>query len=256
MILGAQVYSVRTDIQTPESYLQTMQKLKAMGYETVQHAGAALEDAYLLRDLTQQAGLRQICPNIDAQPLLENVDKVIADMKVLGCDSVMLPYITPDAFATLESFRQAWAPLEASIRKLQEAGITPVYHNHDFDAAPMFDWDGSFVQWLKENRPGWKFIVDVCWAEFAGADVCALLESFGDRVDCVHFKDYTGGVNSRHVPVFCACGKGRVALPTYAQTVKQLGIADVIVEQDNAIAYPDPFGEMEQSAAYLKRLFA
>lgn len=255
MILGAQVYSVRTAIKSPEGYLETMRKLKAMGYETVQHAGAALDDAYLLRDLTQQAGLRQVCPNIDAKPLIENVDQVIADVKVLGCDSIMLPYITPDDFVTLESFQQAWAPLEKPILKLQEAGIAPAYHNHDFDVAPMFDWDGSFVQWLMENRPGWKFILDVCWVEFARADVRALLDDMGSRLDCVHFKDYTGGMSCRHIPVFCACGKGRVDLPAYAQKVKAMGIADVIVEQDNAIAYPDPFDQMAQSAAHLKKLF-
>ena len=255
MILGAQVYSVRTSIQTPEGYLQTMQKLKAMGYETVQHAGAALEDAYLLRDLTQQAGLRQVCPNIDARPLIEDPDKVIRDVKVLGCDSVMLPYITPDDFVTLDSFLQAWKPLEAAIVKLQEAGITPAYHNHDFDVAPIFDWDGSFVEWLLENRPGWKFIVDVCWAEFARRDVCALLDKLGSRVECVHFKDYTGGMSCRHIPVFCACGKGRVDLPRYAQKVQAMGIQDVIVEQDNALRYPDPMEQMAQSAVCLQALF-
>ena len=52
MYLGAQVYSVRDRIQTPEGYFAVMAQLKGMGYETVQHAGAAIGDAYLLRDLT------------------------------------------------------------------------------------------------------------------------------------------------------------------------------------------------------------
>ena len=254
MVLGAQVYSVRTHIKTPEGYLDAMCRLKAMGYETVQHAGTALEDAYRLRDMTQQAGLKQICPNVDAAPLLEDADKVIRDMRILGCDSVMLPYITPDDFATLESFRQAWADLETPILKLQEAGITPVYHNHDFDIAPMFDWDGSFVDWLLENRPGWKFILDVCWTQYAQSDVESYLRKIGSRMEMVHFKDYIG-VNSRHMPVFCACGKGRVALKDYAKTVKDMGIAHVVVEQDNAINYPDPFGQMAASADYLKTIF-
>ena len=122
MNLGAQVYSVRNQIQTPEGYLATMWELKTQGYDTVQHAGAALTDAYLLRDLTQQAGLRQTCPNIDAAPLLEDPDKVIETVRILGCDSIMLPYITPDDFVTKDSFLAAWAPLEAPIQKLMDAG--------------------------------------------------------------------------------------------------------------------------------------
>ena len=254
MKLGAQVYSVRNQIQTPEGYLKTMQGLKAVGYDTVQHAGAALTDPYLLRDLTQQAGLQQICPNIDAAPLMEDPDKVIEAVRILGCDSIMLPYITPDDFVTLESFLVAWAPLEAPVQKLLDAGITPAYHNHDFDVAPMTGWDGSFVEWLLENRPGWHFILDVCWAEFARVDVLNLLEQIGRRMACVHFKDYRG-VTCRHMPVFRACGEGAVALKTYGEKVRAMGIEDVIVEQDNALNYPDPMGQMAASAAYLRKLF-
>lgn len=255
MYLGAQVYSIRNQLQTPEGYFSAMVQLKAMGYDTVQHAGAPLGDPYLLRDLTQQAGLRQVCPNIDAKPLLEDVDKVIADLRVLGCDSIMLPYITPDDFVTLSSFQKAWEPLEAPVQKLLDSGIIPAYHNHDFDVAPMSDWDGSFVDWLFENRPGWQFILDVCWAEYAHTDVCGWFRKLGDRINCVHFKDYTGGMSARHIPVFCACGKGVVDLPKYAEAVKALGIQDVIVEQDNALNYPEPMAQMKQSAAALEALF-
>ena len=254
MKLGAQVYSLRNQIQTPEGYLQTMWELKALGYDAVQHAGAALTDPYLLRDLTQQAGLQQVCPNIDAAPLLESPEKVIEAVRILGCDSIMLPYITPDDFVTKESLLAAWKPLEGPIEKLLDAGIHPAYHNHDFDVAPMNGWDGSFVEWLLENRPGWKFILDVCWAEFAHADVDALFDKIGSRMDCVHFKDYRG-ITCRHMPVFCACGKGTVKLAHYAEKVKELGIKDVIVEQDNALNYPNPMGQMADSAACLRGLF-
>ena len=63
MKLGAQVYSVRNYIQTPDAYGETMKKLKAAGNDTIQHAGPDISDPYLLRDLTQEAGLTQICPN-------------------------------------------------------------------------------------------------------------------------------------------------------------------------------------------------
>ena len=254
MKLGAQVYSIRNQIKTPEGYFQVMAELRARGYETIQHAGTGLTDPYLLRDLTQQAGLRQICPNIDAAPLLEDPDKVIETVRILGCDSIMLPYITPDDFVTKDSFLAAWAPLEAPIQKLMDAGIKPAYHNHDFDVAPMTGWDGSFVEWLLENRPGWHFILDVCWAQFAQVDVEDLMEKIGDRMDCVHFKDYRG-ITCRHMPVFCACGQGQVDLARYAEKVKAMGIQDVIIEQDNALNYPNPMGQMAESTAFVRKLF-
>ena len=255
MKLGAQVYSVRNYIQTPEDYGKTLQQLKSLGYDTVQHAGVNIDDPYLLRDLTQQAGLQQVCPNISSAPILENPDKVIQCVQVLGCDSIMLPYVSSDAMNTLESFLAGWAPLEKPLRKLQEAGIRLCYHNHAFDIAPMFGRSDSFVDYLLENKPDWEFILDVAWAQYAGVDTMAYMEKIGSRMNCIHFKDYLRSINSQNKPVFCACGNGIVSLDIYAQKAAALGIEHVIVEQDNAQDYPAPFDQMAQSVAYLKPLF-
>ena len=40
-----------------------------------------------------------------------------------------------------------------------------------------------------------------------------------------------------------------------ARKVRQLGIRDVIIEQDNAQDYPDPFGQMSLSAQNVRKLF-
>ena len=255
MKLGAQVYSIRNYIQTPDDYSQTLQKLKAAGYDTVQHAGAEISDPYLLRDLTQQAGLKQVCPNFSANAVLETPDKVIECIQVLGCDSMMLPYMPGDAMNTLESYLKGWNPLMPSLRKLQEAGIRLCYHNHDFDIAPISNWDGSFMDYLLLYQTDWEFILDVAWGQYAGADTIDYLEKLGKRLNCVHFKDYTPSINSQHHPVFCACGNGIVRLAEYAQKVKALGIEHVIVEQDNAQDYPDPFGQMATSADSVRKLF-
>lgn len=255
MKLGAQVYSVRNYIQTPEAYGNTLKKLKAMGYDTVQHAGVDISDPYLLRDLTQQAGLDQVCPNINPTPLLEDADRVIECVRVLGCDSIMLPYVACDGMATLESFLAGWAPLEAPLRKLQEAGIALCYHNHAFDIAPMLGSKDSFVDYLLENRPDWQFILDVAWSQYAGVDTLSYMERIGSRMNCVHFKDYGSSINPQNKPVFCACGNGNVKLDIYAKKAAALGFAHVIVEQDNAQDYPDPFGQMARSAEALRQLF-
>ena len=256
MKLGAQVYSVRNYIQTPEDYSQTMKKLKAAGYDTIQHAGPDIPDPYLLRDLTQEAGLAHICPNINKAPLLEDPKKVIECIRVLGCDSMMLPYVGCNSRVTLESFLEGWKPLEAALLQLQEAGIRLCYHNHDFDIAPMSNWDGSFVDYLFENKPEWEFILDVAWSEYAGVDTMAYLDKLHKRLNCVHFKDFTATITAGHIPFFIACGEGKVNLSTYAEKVKALGIEDVIVEQDNAQDYPEPFGQMSMSAQNVRKLFA
>lgn len=255
MKLGAQVYSVRKYIQTTDDYGNTLNQLKALGYDTVQHAGVEITDAYLLRDLTQEAGLQQVCPNLSNTLVLETPDKAIEYVRILGCDSIMLPYVPCDGMATLESFLAGWAPFEAPLKKLQEAGIKLCYHNHAFDIAPMFGSQFSFVDYLLENKPDWEFILDVAWSQYAGVDTLAYMEKIGSRMNCIHFKDFLPSVNHNNRPVFCACGNGKVKLDIYAEKAKFLGIENVIVEQDNAQDYPDPFGQMAQSAAAVRKLF-
>ena len=165
MKLGAQVYSVRKYIQTMEDYGHTLKKLKALGYDTVQHAGVDIADPYLLRDLTQEAGLQQVCPNINPAPLLEDADKVIECVRVLGCNSIMLPYVACDSMVTLESFLAGWAPLEAPLQKLQEAynqalAVYKMYSSEDpaqlklqaekynFDTERIAVWGPSSGGWL------------------------------------------------------------------------------------------------------------
>ena len=255
MKLGAQVYSVRDYIQTPEDYRNTLKQLKMLGYDTVQHAGADITDPYLLRDLTQEADIRQVTPCLTSESILEDVDKAIQCVRILGCDSIMLPCLHCDTLATLDSFLAAWEPFEQPLRKMQEAGIHLCYHNHTFDIAPMFGRSDSFLDYLLENKPDWQFILDVAWAQYAKVDTLAWMEKLGSRINCLHFKDYTASINAINTPVFCSCGNGLVTLDLYAQKAKDLGVEHIIIEQDNAQYYPEPFQQMEQSAIYLRTLF-
>ena len=44
-------------------------------------------------------------------------------------------------------------------------------------------------------------------------------------------------------------------LPPLAAKCREMGVEDILVEQDNASDLPDPLGEVEQSFKYLKTLF-
>jgi len=57
MKLGAQLYSVRSFLQTEEDLKATFLKIKAIGYENVQLSGGPRMDAQFLKSVSDEVGL-------------------------------------------------------------------------------------------------------------------------------------------------------------------------------------------------------
>ena len=50
----------------------------------------------------------------------------------------------------------------------------------------------------------------------------------------------------------CPCGSGTLDFKAIYEVCKQIGVKNVLVEQDNAAKTPDPLGEMQKSFAHLR----
>ena len=68
MKLGAQLYSVRTFLQTEEELKNTFIKIKNIGYENVQLSGAPQMDAYFLKTVSEENALPIVCTHSPYDP--------------------------------------------------------------------------------------------------------------------------------------------------------------------------------------------
>ena len=76
------------------------------------------------------------------------------------------------------------------------------------------------------------------------------IDKMKGRIDCVHLKDMMtiaeGGQK------FAPLGVGVINFRDVIPAMEKAGAKYAFVEQDDAVTYPDPFGQMAISADYLK----
>ena len=90
MKLGAQLFSLRNFIKTPEDIRTTFEKIKAMGFENVQFSGGGPIDALELKAISEETGLPIVCTHSSFDRILGDTDALIEEHKIFGCPVIGL----------------------------------------------------------------------------------------------------------------------------------------------------------------------
>ncbi|MCL2433351.1 MAG: TIM barrel protein, partial [Clostridia bacterium] len=140
---------------------------------------------------------------------------------------------------------------EAS-RKLAEAGIRFLYHNHWFEAN-VAGGEVVFDTLLREI--GLEHIgpqPDVAWLQLGGVNPVDFIRKYRGHVPTVHLKDYDG-VRDAVWAHSCACGEGLLDMPLIVKTAIECGAEYLIVEIDPA-GRADLMDDVRRSIENLKRM--
>ena len=249
MKLGAQLYSVRNHLQTPEDVRATFLKLKEIGYENVQLSGNAQMPAEIFRDVSLESGLPIVCTHTPISRILEETEQVIADHKTFNCPVVGLGVMPEECRGSIAGLEKFLAEMETPVKKILDAGLRFCYHNHAFELAPSTDSDLLVFDVMLEKCPTWDFIMDTYWIEFAGFSAIDYIAKIGkERLTNIHFKDLANN-EERGI---CACGTGTLDFQKIYEACVKMDVQNVLVEQDTAALTPDPFAEMEKSFRHLR----
>lgn len=253
MKLGAQLYSLRTFTQNPEDLRSTILKCKEMGYQNVQFSGVANMGAEVWAQISAETGMPIVCTHTAFDRIVNDTDKLIEEHKIFGCPVIGIGSMPVEYRDTLEALEKFFAVMEEPVKKIEAAGLHFAYHNHDFEFKPFTDAPGCPMDVMIERCPNWFLILDTGWVNFAGQSAAKYIEKIGGkRLQCIHFKEFKSADRS----TICPCGEGFSNFPEIIAACKKVGVQNVLVEQDNAVAKEDPFNEMERSAKYLLPMFA
>ena len=129
--VGLQLYSVRDNMA--QDFKGTLQKVKDMGYAGVEFAGLFDNSPEQIKAWCAEIGLNPISAHVPLADMLADVDKVIADYKAIGCQYIVVPYVTEERRPGGEKFLQMVEEIRAIGTKCKAAGLTLLYHNHDFE---------------------------------------------------------------------------------------------------------------------------
>ncbi len=218
--IAVQLYSLREELDT--DFDGTMAKVAEMGYIGVEPYGGL--DAKQVSDTCQKLGLQITSAHLNL-PLGDDQQVVFDSAKTLGIQHIIIPWVTPDTFASLDSIRQFADQMNQVQKACQQAGFTLGYHNHDFEFQ-LVDGQPAYHAFVEHLSPAIVLEIDTYWVHVSGVDVTDTLKQYASRTPLLHIKD---GPGTSDAPM-TAIGEGVMDFQAVQQAVD---IADWwIVELD------------------------
>ena len=247
--IGAQMYSVRNHCTDYDSMLACMKALKEMGYNTVQFSGHSKDiTAQDLRRLLDETGMTCHCTHISFAEMEENIDKVIADHKLIGCEYPGIGGL-PGEFRTAEGFSAFARRATAVADRLQDAGLHFLYHNHAFEFHRFPETGKTGLETLfDECGQCVMFELDMFWVQMGGGSPIDWIHKVAGRMEVAHFKEMNGTMESRNV--MAPIGQGNLNWRAIMDACDEIGVKYAMIEQDNAVE-TDSLLCMKQSHDYL-----
>jgi sugar phosphate isomerase/epimerase len=136
-------------------------------------------------------------------------ERVLDEVAGLGLDTVIVPWVEPERFATEAAIGTLAEELSRAQARAAARGIRLGYHNHEFEPVAGPDGTTALERLFDLTGPDVFAEVDIYWATVAGARPADLIRRLGDRVRLLHVKDGPADPADRDAPQVAA-GSGRV----------------------------------------------
>jgi len=234
--VGFQLYSLKAVDDPLPTVLERVSETPFHGVEFAGLNGGTVDQAQtvLKRTELQSAGAHVGLDEIEVDP-----EGMATTYRRLGCEHVAVPWLDPEHFESHDRIAAVAERLDAAAEELSNHGLTLHYHNHDQEFTSL---GGSpAIEILLDLTETVRFQLDVGWAGAAGYDPLLILETFGDRIELVHLKDFDESVGET-VPV----GEGDLEIDRLVESVHDLDIEWLIYEAEDE---PDSYETLTHAAS-------
>lgn len=252
MKVAAQLYTLREFLKTPEDIAQSLKKVKAIGYNAVQASGIGPIGDREFKELADREGLAIVATHVPYGDLRDNLDAVIEKHRIYDCKYVGLGGLPNDYRTSREGYSTFAKEASEIARKLKEAGLQFIYHNHDFEFV-KFDGKTGMDILLEECDPAVGFEIDVYWVQAGGADPIEWIHKVSGRMQVIHLKDMA--VTFERKQRFAEVGEGNLNFRRILDACAETGVEWAPVEQDQCYDR-DPFESLAISYKNLRELGA
>ena len=245
--IALQIYSIRNELKTKESFTAAMKKLAEIGYTAIEIAGigADLSDEEI-RSICDDAGLKIISAHIVLDAFEADFDGTVKKLKTWGASMVAMP-VPPQYVREGHDWDKYAKASDELGAKLAAEGITLSYHNHSFEFQKYDGELGLEKLYAQTDPANLKTQLDLCWVQRGGGCPVTYIKKYAGRMPTIHFKDFMIVDNDLWLsPV----GEGNLDWDNIIPTVLESGVEYVIVEQDNT--HDKPFESVASSYNFLK----
>lgn len=250
MIVGAQGYTIRDFVKTPEDIKDSLKRLKAIGFSCFQMSAFGEIAPTELRAMLDEIGLQISVTHTNPDRILNNTQDVINDHKTFGCMDIGIGCMPEKYRGSIEATKAFVSDFDSAARAINKAGMKLHYHNHAFEYE-RYDGQRVIDVMISEMNPElWGFILDLYWVQFGGTCPAAQLEALKGRVDFCHFKDMEIVNNKQEMTTVM---DGNLNFPEIFVACEKTGVRYAMIEQDDTHGRC-PFGELERSYNNLKKV--
>ena len=273
--VGIQLYSVRTDLE--KDFYGTLKKIAEMGYMGVEFYGEYYGNSVLqVKKWCTELGLIPFSNHIPFQAMIDDIDKVIEENTILGCQYLVFPYMDEASRPGVdpEQFKKTVAKIGECGAKVAEAGFQMLYHNHDFEFVPFNDGLGYDYIFSVNDRKNLQNEIDVCWVEYSGQSAAEYLTRYAGGIPVVHLKDYKLEGKLSKAPYaligittdnsmkdengnwfeYRPLGEGQIDMPSVIKAAIDGGARWLCVEQDEPSQGRSRLEGVAKSVEYLRSL--
>jgi sugar phosphate isomerase/epimerase len=252
--LGVQLYTFRVLARKdPVAMLDTVRKLGFTMVEGGSTYGMSME-RYL--EVLRERGLRTTSILASYERFRDSSDAIVAQAKALGAKYAGIAWIPHQAPFKESDARRAIADFNVFGRKMKDAGLTFVYHNHGYEPHPY--GDGTLLDLIiRETDPELvKFEMDVLWTWLPGVDPVALIRKYPGRFKLMHIKDLKPGLPRGSLTGLlpeeqqAAPGEGQVPWAALLAAAEKDGFEYYYIEDET----PEPLVGVPKTITFLERL--
>ena len=247
--LSVILFTVRDFTQTPAAMVQTLKKIKAIGYDHVELAELGSIGPKEMKQMVDDEGLSICAAHVDLPRLQDELNAVIEEHHTWECKNVVIGGL-PKEYQNDDGYKRFAKEGSEIGRRLKEHGIAISYHNHWWELEKFDSRTGLEILFQESDPEVFFFEIDTCWLQYGGGDPSAWIRRMKGRQHLVHFKDMI--LPSTDTSATLEVGEGSLNFPSIIQACKDAGVQWHIVEQD--YCPDDPFSSIATSYRNLKAM--
>ena len=247
--LSIQAFSIGSCMGTLEETKDAFKKLASYGFTGVQTAGKSDNYTYEeYADALKEAGLECVGTHVGLD-LLKNTKEAVRIHKILGTTNAGVGGMPIEPRYDRKALADFINDANMVGEQLSKYGMKFTYHNHSFEFNKVGN-DRIFDVLVNELDPkNTSFVLDTCWVNNAGENVCEWIEKLKGRIDIIHLKDRGLYMENRNDMYLTELGAGILDFPKIIKVAKDCGVSEFCYEQDGNHRI-NPLESAKESAEY------
>lgn len=227
--IAVTLFNFRDYCKTESDLDKTLDKLCEIGYTNVQVSGVALDNKIIKKQLDKHNLF--CCATHENLETIMDTERLIERMQILGCDFAALGSPSEEYYKTSEMWNKLIQIFNEKSLIYSENNIKLAYHNHHFELQKMKNSKLTYLEYFYQQTSKNVYAeFDVHWLTRGGCNPAAWLNKYPNRLDVIHFKDFS--LDEKSNPEFCEIGEGNLDWASIISACEANNVNYYSIEQD------------------------